>query len=122
MPFEYCEYGGKLDSCKQWLEKNLPDMFATMYDGAKKALPDTAEAASEADDGKKHQKRGGKGSKSGAAKGDVAVAKQQRVTVQRAPRGKNKFVTVIKGLTTCGKQVRKMMPYLLIVSLISVFL
>lgn len=31
MPFEYCEYYSNSSKCKEWLEKNLPDMFAQLY-------------------------------------------------------------------------------------------
>lgn len=27
MPIEYCEYSGKAEKCKQWLEKNLPELM-----------------------------------------------------------------------------------------------
>ncbi|KAH7731747.1 Density-regulated protein [Aphelenchoides avenae] len=92
LPLEYCEYSGKADKCRQWLEKNLPDMVADV----------NVEGADGADKGdeKKHQKRGGKGT---AKTEKVEKSKvQAKITLQRAPRGKTKSVTVIKGLTTFG--------------------
>lgn len=45
MPIEYCEYSGKIEKCKQWLEKNLPQLLDKVLidDGSKN------------DDDKKHQ-------------------------------------------------------------------
>lgn len=33
MPLEYCEYNAGFAKCKDWLEKNLPDLFADLYTG-----------------------------------------------------------------------------------------
>ncbi len=54
------------------------------------------------DDKKHRQKRGGKGSKPVSASAKVKTVTPTRITLQRAPRGKNKSVTVIKGLGTFG--------------------
>lgn len=34
-PLQYCEYYPAYDKCKQWLEKNLPDMFQELMAGGK---------------------------------------------------------------------------------------
>ncbi|KAK0417332.1 hypothetical protein QR680_012948 [Steinernema hermaphroditum] len=86
---EYCEYSGKPDKCRVWLEKNLPSMIEGID------VTKTGEETPEEE--KKHQKRGGKGSKPEKEKSSKV---EKKVTVQRAPRGKNKSVTVIKGLGT----------------------
>ena len=60
----------------------------------------TLTEATEEEGKKGGKKRGGKGlPKAPKAK---AAAAAMRLTLQRAPRGKNKSVTVIKGLGSCG--------------------
>lgn len=52
MPLEYCDYSGMTDRCRKWAEANAPDALEGL-------------SVKDGDDGdeKKHQKRGGKGSK-----------------------------------------------------------
>ncbi|KAL4003731.1 density-regulated protein DRP1 family protein [Acanthocheilonema viteae] len=92
MPLEYCEYSGMTDKCLSWLEANLPSEFEKLNLAGLKELTDGE---------KKHQKRGGKGSKTINEK-NAAVKKNMvtKVTLQRVARGKNKSVTVIKGLAS----------------------
>ncbi|KAM3722911.1 Density-regulated protein [Dirofilaria immitis] len=92
MPLEYCEYSGMTDKCLSWLETNLPLEFEKLN------LENWKEST---DAEKKHQKRGGKGCKVVNEK-QVAVKKNvaTKVTLQRVARGKNKSVTVIKGLAS----------------------
>ncbi|TKR67081.1 hypothetical protein L596_023286 [Steinernema carpocapsae] len=90
MPLEYCEYSGKAEKCRAWLEKNLPELTEGL------TVAESGEGSPE--DEKKHQKRGGKGSK--PEKEKAAKKTPTKVTLQRAPRGKNKSVTVVKGLGT----------------------
>ncbi|XP_037804428.1 density-regulated protein homolog [Penaeus monodon] len=90
MPVEYCEYYPAYDKCKQWLEKNLPDMFQELMAGASAAGEDGA------DEEKKRQKRGGKGIVKAKKKADEGPRK---VVVFVAPRGKKRN-TVITGLKT----------------------
>lgn len=40
MPFEYCEYYSNSAKCKEWLEKNLPDMFSQLYTNGNLFSPD----------------------------------------------------------------------------------
>lgn len=68
-------------------------------------MKDSTEPASVAgeDDEKKRQKRGGKGLiKANKKKEDDD--KDKKVCVSRAPRGKKKSVTVVTGMSTCGKK------------------
>jgi density-regulated protein len=59
-------------------------------------------AGEEDAEGKKRQKRGGKGMiKANKKKEDDD--KDKKISVSRAPRGKKKSVTVIHGLSTFGK-------------------
>lgn len=103
MPIEYCEYSGKPEKCRQWLEKNLPD-FANELRLCEESGGNISE---QQEDEKKHQKRGGKGSstnKSASEKATTGKAEKpkSKIIVHTAPRGKNKSVTVIKGLNSHG--------------------
>ncbi|KAI6190471.1 Density-regulated protein [Aphelenchoides bicaudatus] len=92
MPLEYCSFSGRFDQCKAWREKNIDQLTA-----ANVQVDDD-----EATDEKKHRKRGGKGQPK-AAKEVKAVP----VTLQCAPRGKNKSVTIVKGLSTHGIDLKQ---------------
>ena len=37
MPIEYCEYSGRFDKCRQWLERNLPEMVGDLAVSTKSA-------------------------------------------------------------------------------------
>jgi len=52
LPFEFCENYPDQDGCRKWLEENMPEQFAALCLG---------EEDGEGEDGKKRQKRGGKG-------------------------------------------------------------
>uniref|UniRef100_A0A5S6QJV4 Density-regulated protein n=1 Tax=Trichuris muris TaxID=70415 RepID=A0A5S6QJV4_TRIMR len=87
LPTEYCEYGPSPDRCREWMKKHLPALFAELS-----VNEDLTEAHDMEE--KKRQKRGGKAS----AKPKRPV-ETQPVTLARAPRGKNKFVTIVNGLS-----------------------
>ncbi|XP_070573821.1 density-regulated protein homolog [Ptychodera flava] len=90
MPLEYCEFHPDYEKCKKWLEKNLPEQFEAMM----RLRGDEDETSSE----KKKQKRGGRGI--------IKTRKKtapQRITISRMQRNKRKYVTVVKGLSTCGR-------------------
>uniref|UniRef100_A0A7E4ZPX1 SUI1 domain-containing protein n=1 Tax=Panagrellus redivivus TaxID=6233 RepID=A0A7E4ZPX1_PANRE len=87
MPLEYCEYSNCKAACREWLEKNLPDLAGEL----------TIDPA--ATDDKKSQKRGGKGTAKPNKKGAAGPSK---VTLQISARSKNKNVTLVKGLTAFG--------------------
>uniref|UniRef100_A0A0N5AKT3 Density-regulated protein n=1 Tax=Syphacia muris TaxID=451379 RepID=A0A0N5AKT3_9BILA len=94
MPLEYCEYSGKPEKCRQWLEANLPEQVQKLQIISSDEIVDSE---------KKHQKRGGKGSKSSSEKNTASKKKNSepaKITLQRALRGRNKSVTVIKGLAS----------------------
>jgi len=100
MPFEYCEYYPDQEGCSKWLEKNLPDKFASL---GLKSAGDDKEPEGE-DDAKKRQKRGGKGMVK-AKKKEAEVEKH--IILSIAPRGKKKSVTVVQGLKTCGIDLKE---------------
>ncbi|KHJ42530.1 density-regulated protein DRP1 [Trichuris suis] len=86
-PVEYCEYGPSPDRCREWMKKHLPILFAELS-----ANVELAETASDTEE-KKRQKRGGK-----AAVKPKKLAGTQPIILARAPRGKNKFVTIVSAI------------------------
>lgn len=91
LPLEYCHLYRDFNKCKEWLEKNLPDIFEQLY-------LEEDDGEDEEGDAKKtgRQKRGGKA----LAKPKKKVVKERGVGLARASRGKKKFVTVVTGLST----------------------
>uniref|UniRef100_A0A3B5AX06 Density-regulated protein n=1 Tax=Stegastes partitus TaxID=144197 RepID=A0A3B5AX06_9TELE len=93
----YCEYMPEPAKCRQWLEKNFPDVFARMtVANTPKQEPGTGDAppAGEEEE-KKKQKRGGRG--------QIKQKKKtvpQKVTIAKIPRAKKKYVTRVCGLAT----------------------
>uniref|UniRef100_A0A674ADS7 Density-regulated protein n=1 Tax=Salmo trutta TaxID=8032 RepID=A0A674ADS7_SALTR len=97
LPTEYCEYMPEPSKCRQWLEKNFPDVFARMSVGnASKQdtggveVPPVGE-----EDEKKKQKRGGRG--------QIKQKKKtvpQKITIAKIPRAKKKYVTRVCGMNT----------------------
>ncbi|XP_052463488.1 density-regulated protein-like [Carassius gibelio] len=114
LPIEYCEYMPELTKCKQWLEKNFPDVFAKLTLAPKQEttgggggggggggraggggggggeVPPAGE-----EEEKKKQKRGGRG--------QIKQKKKtvpQKVTIAKIPRAKKKYVTRVCGLAT----------------------
>ncbi|KRY13480.1 Density-regulated protein [Trichinella patagoniensis] len=89
MPVEYCEYGPCPEKCREWLRDNLPKSFEEM------TVKNTDSDATTVTEEKKRQKRGGKG---------MAKVKKntsaQPVTLATSSRGKNKFVTIVSGLSS----------------------
>lgn len=91
LPLEYCSLYSSFNKCKEWLEKNLPDLFEQLY-------------LQEEEDG---EEKDGEGEKKGRQKrGGKAIVKtkkkvvDRRIGIARASRGKKKYVTVITGLST----------------------
>ncbi|XP_057674619.1 density-regulated protein isoform X1 [Corythoichthys intestinalis] len=107
LPSEYCEYMPEPAKCRQWLEKNFPDVFARMTLGpaanAPEKHPDTGDAppAGEEEE-KKKQKRGGRG--------QIKQKKKtvpQKVTIAKIPRAKKKYVTRVCGLATFDIELKE---------------
>lgn len=96
MPIEYCEYYPGYDKCKQWLEKNLPDMFEKlMNESGNSGGGGGGGEEGGAEEERKRQKRGGKG----MVKKKKVQEGPRKVVVFVAPRGKKRN-TVIVGLKT----------------------
>ncbi|XP_078145424.1 density-regulated protein isoform X1 [Centroberyx gerrardi] len=96
----YCEYMPEPAKCRQWLEKNFPDVFARMSVGVGGNAPKQETGPGEApptgeEEEKKKQKRGGRG--------QIKQKKKtvpQKVTIAKIPRAKKKYVTRVCGLAT----------------------
>lgn len=95
MPFEYCENYPDYEGCKEWMSKNLPESF--------ERLNVAGEGEADGEDGKKRQKRGGKGMIK-AKKKEAEV--ERKIILSIAPRGKKKAVTVVQGMKTFGVDLK----------------
>ncbi|KAK1982582.1 translation machinery-associated protein 22 [Colletotrichum cereale] len=106
LPPEYCEYGGTVKKCQDWLEKHHPDLYARMWS------PEALEAAT-ASLSVDAQKRAAKDAQKKAAKAEAAEAKQADklaksvVTIKRIERNKRKYVTSVSGLESFGLENKK---------------
>ncbi|EGS23630.1 translation machinery-associated protein 22-like protein [Thermochaetoides thermophila DSM 1495] len=103
---QYCEYGGTIKKCQEWLEKNHPELYQRIWS------PEALEAAT-ASLSLELQERAAKDAAKKAAK---AEAKEQKVAAQRAKsmvhikrveRNKRKFVTSVAGLEAFGLDLKK---------------
>ncbi|EHK25018.1 uncharacterized protein TRIVIDRAFT_168825 [Trichoderma virens Gv29-8] len=106
LPPEYCEYGGTVKKCQEWLEKHQPAMYERIWS------PEALEAAASSlsiD----AQKRAAKDAQKKAAKAEAAEQKQATklatsvVTIKRIERNKKKFVTAVIGLEAFGLDLKK---------------
>uniref|UniRef100_A0A3Q2XF16 Density-regulated protein n=1 Tax=Hippocampus comes TaxID=109280 RepID=A0A3Q2XF16_HIPCM len=100
----YCEYMPEPAKCRQWLEKNFPDVFARMTLGkSPKKDPEAGDVPPAAEEEeKKKQKRGGRG--------QIKQKKKtvpQKVTIAKIPRAKKKYVTRVCGLATFDIELKE---------------
>ncbi|WYZ42947.1 hypothetical protein EsH8_VI_000646 [Colletotrichum jinshuiense] len=106
LPPEYCEYGGTVKKCQDWLEKHHPDLYGRIWS------PEVLEAAT-ASLSVDAQKRAAKDAQKKAAKAEAAEAKQADklaksvVTIKRIERNKRKYVTAVSGLESFGLELKK---------------
>ncbi|EGR46825.1 uncharacterized protein TRIREDRAFT_33359, partial [Trichoderma reesei QM6a] len=106
LPPEYCEYGGTVKKCQEWLEKNQPAMYERIWSA--EALEAAASSLS-----LDAQKRAAKDAQKKAAKAEAAEQKQATklatsvVTIKRIERNKKKFVTAVIGLEAFGLDLKK---------------
>nr|ACO07925.1 Density-regulated protein [Oncorhynchus mykiss] len=83
LPTEYCEYMPEPSKCRQWLEKNFPDVFARMSVGP-------VGNASKQDTGGVEV----------PLVGEEDEKKKQKITIAKIPRAKKKYVTRVCGMNT----------------------
>ncbi|KAH6646450.1 translation initiation factor SUI1 [Truncatella angustata] len=106
LPPEYCEYGGTVKKCQEWLEKANPTLYAQIW--SPEAL-----AASTASLSVDAQKRAAKDAQKKTAQAEKAAEKQASkiansvVTIKRVERNKRKFVTAVSGLEAFGLDLKK---------------
>ncbi|CEJ90725.1 Putative Density-regulated protein DRP1 [[Torrubiella] hemipterigena] len=106
LPPEYCEYGGTVKKCQEWLEANRKDMYDVIW-SAEALEAATASLSIEA------QKRAAKDAQKKTAKAEAAEQKQADklaasvVTIKRIERNKKKFVTAVIGLEAFGLDLKK---------------
>ncbi|TLS26377.1 hypothetical protein PpBr36_05343, partial [Pyricularia pennisetigena] len=106
LPPEYCEYGGTVKKCQDWLQKNNPEMYDRIWS------PEALQAATAALS-VEAQQRAEKDAKKKAAKAEAAEAKhadklkKSVVTVKRIERNKRKYVTSVSGLESFGLELKK---------------
>ncbi|KAF2707586.1 RNA binding protein-like protein Tma22 [Pleomassaria siparia CBS 279.74] len=106
LPPEYCEFGGTVKKCEEWLEENHSDMHEKLYsqEVIEKNLSTLSIDA---------QKRAEKDSQKKAAKAATAEAKAQeqratsKIFIKRIERNKRKYVTAVQGLEAFGLDIKK---------------
>ncbi|KAF9766307.1 Translation machinery-associated protein 22 [Fusarium sp. DS 682] len=109
LPPEYCEYGGTVKKCQEWLEKNEPELYNRIW-SAEALEAATASLSVEA------QKRAAKDAQKKTAKAEAAEAKhadllaKSVVTIKRIERNKKKFVTAVIGLESFDLELKKVSP------------
>ncbi|OIW35034.1 translation machinery-associated protein 22 [Coniochaeta ligniaria NRRL 30616] len=106
LPPEYCEYGGTVKKCQEWLAKNHPEMYQRIW-STEALTAATSSLSLEA------QKRAEKDAKKKAAKAEAAEKKEADkiahsiVTIKRIERNKRKYVTAVSGLEAFGLDLKK---------------
>ncbi|XP_056322468.1 density-regulated protein [Danio aesculapii] len=86
--------------CKQWLEKNFPDVFAKLTLGT--APKQESKGGGGGEDGGGGRGRGGRG--------QIKQKKKtvpQKVTIAKIPRAKKKYVTRVCGLATFDIELKE---------------
>ncbi|KAI0197772.1 translation initiation factor SUI1 [Astrocystis sublimbata] len=106
LPPEFCEYGGTVKKCQDWLQKKEPSMYEQIWSPEALAAA-TASLSVEA------QKRATKDAQKKAAQAEKAEQKQADkkansiVTIKRVERNKRKYVTAVSGLEAFGLELKK---------------
>ncbi|PMD49744.1 translation machinery-associated protein 22 [Hyaloscypha bicolor E] len=106
LPPEYCEFGGTVKKCQDWLQKNHADMYDRLWS-------EDALAAATSTLSLDAQKRAEKDAHKKALKAEAAEQKhlqqiaESKVTIKRVERNKRKFVTTVTGLEAFGLENKK---------------
>ncbi|MCJ1378465.1 Translation machinery-associated protein 22 [Xylographa soralifera] len=106
LPPEYCEFGGTVKKCEEWLEKHHPDMHERFYS-------QDAIAASLSTLSVDAQKRAAKDAAKKAAKATAAEERaaekkaSSKILIKRVERNKRKYVTAVSGLEAFGLDLKK---------------
>ncbi|PVH78921.1 translation machinery-associated protein 22 [Cadophora sp. DSE1049] len=106
LPPEYCEFGGTVKKCQDWLQKNDEDLYERLWS-------EDALAAATSSLSVDAQKRAEKDAHKKALKAEAAEAKQaatiksSKVIIKRVERNKRKFVTTVTGLEAFSLENKK---------------
>ncbi|KAF2750828.1 density-regulated protein DRP1 [Sporormia fimetaria CBS 119925] len=106
LPPEYCEFGGTVKKCEEWLKEHHPEMHSKYYSA--EAIEQNMSALSV-----DAQKRAEKDAQKKAAKAATAEARAQeqratsKVVIKRIERNKRKYVTAVQGLEHFGLDIKK---------------
>ncbi|CAG8959975.1 hypothetical protein HYFRA_00012692 [Hymenoscyphus fraxineus] len=106
LPPEYCEFGGTVKKCQEWLEKTDEDMYERLWS-------EDALAAATSTLSVDARKRAEKDAHKKALKAEALEAKQaqtisaSKVTIKRIERNKRKYVTAVSGLEAFGLENKK---------------
>merc|ERR1712000_8522 len=93
LPPEYCEFGGTVKKCEEWLLKHHPDIHQKLYSA--EALSANLSALSV-----EAQKRAEKDAAKKTAKAEAVIL------IKRVERNKRKYVTVVSGLEEHGLELK----------------
>ncbi|KIW17104.1 translation machinery-associated protein 22 [Exophiala spinifera] len=106
LPPEYCEFGGTVKKCEEWLHKNHPDMHQKLYSA--EALSANLSALSVEAQKRAEKDAAKKTAKAAAAEQREAERKAEAVVlIKRVERNKRKYVTVVSGLEDHGLDLKK---------------
>ncbi|KAH7354633.1 density-regulated protein DRP1 [Rhexocercosporidium sp. MPI-PUGE-AT-0058] len=106
LPPEYCEFGGTVKKCQDWLQNNDEDLYERLWS-------EDALAAATSSLSVDAQKRAEKDAHKKALKAEAAEAKQaatiksSKVIIKRVERNKRKFVTTVTGLEAFSLENKK---------------
>lgn len=106
LPPEYCEYGGTVKKCQEWLQKEHPPLYEVIW-SAEALEAATASLSVDA------QKRAAKDAQKKTAAAEKTEQKQAEkvanavITIKRVERNKRKFVTAVIGLEAFGLDLKK---------------
>ncbi|ODH51954.1 translation machinery-associated protein 22 [Paracoccidioides brasiliensis] len=102
----YCEFGGTVKKCQEWLQDNHPDMYQRLYsDETITANLSTLSLSA--------RERAAKDAAKKEAKAALAETRNQerkaaaKVQIRRVERSKRKYVTIISGLEAHGLENKK---------------
>ncbi|RKF61080.1 Translation machinery-associated protein 22 [Erysiphe neolycopersici] len=102
----YCEFGGTVKKCQEWLRKTHEEMYNKLW-SAEALSAATSSLSIDA------QKRAEKDAQKKALKAEAAEAKlaaivaSSKVTIKRVERSKRKYVTVVIGLEAFSLENKK---------------
>ncbi|KAK7207987.1 translation initiation factor SUI1 [Myxozyma melibiosi] len=106
-PPEYCEFGGTLAKCKEWLEDAHPDVYSRIY--SEDSLAKTTEGLSlEAKEKVEREIQKLQAKEATKAEKELKKKLASKVIVKRVERSKRKHVIAVSGLEVFGIDPKKL--------------